>query len=163
MGQNWIACSSLITPRRYDLAIKWRFFSNLSDPDARQLYIWHIWQRKAANAKIGLGTDSNKADLNDYLVKAYELCCSMKEYGFDPQYAIPVDPDGEILGGAHRLACAIALGFKSVPVGWQEKRVWAPTWDRQWFVDAGVSADDLARLDADWMALNDLYGIGNQE
>ena len=144
-----------------DLAVKYRFFRHLcvgDDPDSERLYIWHIESRKAANAKINLGMDS-KSGTDQYVTDCRNLLISMANRGFDPAYAIPVDPDGELLGGAHRVACALALGIETVPVERKDQRVWAPAWDRQWFVDNGMSASDLERVAYKLHVLTDNRGL----
>lgn len=150
---EWLNCHRLIKPRRYDLAVKWRFFQNLDDSDSMRLYCWHIETRMATNAVQGIGMDSNKLWINEYVQKCHELHRSMCRRGFDPTYAIPIDPDENLLGGAHRLACAIALGFVSVPVNRKSQMAWAPAWDRDWFVNAGLDESDLLKLDVDWAGL----------
>ena len=75
---------------------------------------------------------------------------SMQREGFNPKQAIPIDPDRELLAGAHRLACAIALGIDTVPVERRTNKVWAPPWDYEWFVNAGMDFDNLMRLERDW-------------
>ena len=100
--------------------------------------------------KLGLSTDRWKRCAGDYVVAAKELHASMVRSGFLSAYAIPIDPNGELLGGAHRLACAMALGIESIPVERNTRMVWAPAWNEAWFVEHGVSEADLARIKADW-------------
>lgn len=102
-----------------------------------------------------MATDQWKRTVHDYVHSAAILLYSMSINGFDPDHVIPIDPDGELLGGAHRLACTLALGIDTVPVKPHEQRIWAPAWGRDWFVDNGMAEDDLIRLDVDWKALND--------
>jgi hypothetical protein len=100
----------------------------------------------------GLSTDQWKRTLDDYVASAKALHASMVDKGFDPAWPIPVDPDGELLGGAHRLACAMALGIESVAVTHSPGYVWAPAWGVAWFTAAGMAHDDLMRLTDDWIA-----------
>lgn len=74
----------------------------------------------------------------------------MAHRGFLPEGAVPVDPDGELLGGAHRVACALALGIEEIAIERKENRAWAPPWDMQWFIDHGMGEEDLERLRQDW-------------
>jgi hypothetical protein len=152
-----ISTHDLISHRRWDVAIKHRFFAHLrygGDPDSDRVYRWHIEQRKAANAKINLGMDG-KSGTDQYVQDCRNLIKLMWEYGFLPQYAIPIDVDGELLGGAHRLACALALGIDAVPVERHHRRAIAPAWGEQWFIDNGLLESDLERLREDfsqWVA-----------
>ena len=163
MAQCWSTCQTiptvrLISRRRYDLAVKWRLFRHFitgADPDSIRVYQWHIEARKSTNAKVNVGMDSNKRDLGIYVRAAADLCESMTRIGFVPSYAIPIDPDIELLGGAHRTACALALGIDDVPVVSMPQRVWAPPWDLQWFIDNGMNDSDLERLKSDFEGMYD--------
>lgn len=147
----------LVTPRRFDLAVKWRLFRHLvwgNDPDAIRIYRWHIETRKASNAKVNLGMDG-KSGTDHYIETASALCASMALRGFVdiPEWRIPVDPNGELLGGAHRVACALALEIAQVPVVRMPQLAWAPPWGEQWFIDQGMAGEDLERLRQDWKSL----------
>jgi hypothetical protein len=135
--------------------VKWRFFRHLctgDDPDSERIYRWHLSARKAANAKINLGMDS-KSGSDQYVADCRNLLVSMVNKGFDLAHAIPIDPDGELLGGAHRLACALALGIDVVPVTRQPQYVWAPSWGRD-FITNGMNEADIHRLEQDWKLIN---------
>lgn len=134
--------------------MKHRFFVSLlrgGDADAERLYRWHIATRKDANAKWGIGMDG-KSGTDEYVTDCRNLVVSMS-YGFAPQYPIPIDPNGELLGGAHRLACALALGIATVPIAPQTRLAWAPAWDEAWFRAHGITGSDLERLRRDWESL----------
>jgi hypothetical protein len=131
--------------------VKYRFFVHLlggDDPQAEQVYRWHIEERSGPRMKAGLTTDKWKQTLDDYVEAAKLLIVSMMHQGFSPYYAVPVDPAGELLDGAHRVACAVALGIKEIDVERHARRVWAPAWDAEWFKAHGVA--DFDRLMADW-------------
>lgn len=147
----------LVTPRRYDLAIKWRLFRYFlvgGDTEAVRLYRWTIEARSGARMAANVPTDQWKMTVDDYVASAAALCRSMAYRGFDATCAVPIDPDGELLNGSHRVACALALGIGDCPVRRERKMAWAPAWDYQWFVVHGMDEEDLSRLKADWEALN---------
>lgn len=96
----------------------------------------------------GLSTDGWKGALDDYVSAATSLFGSMAEKGFDPRHAVPIDPDGELLGGAHRVACALALEIERIPVERHPSRVWAPAWDAEWFRVNGMKEAGIAGLEA---------------
>ena len=136
--------------------MKWRLFRSRlhgGDPDAERVYRWHIEARSGARLSAGLATDRWKRTIDDYVVSAGTLFASMFVDGFDPKQAIPLDPNGELLDGSHRLACALALGIEAVPVTHSSRLAWAPAWGEAWFVEKGMAAEDLARLRADYAAL----------
>lgn len=140
-----------------DLAVKWRFFRHLlggKDANAERIYRWHIEQRSGPRMQLGLPTDQWKKTTADYVKGARDLLRSMEQYGFMPlRGSIPVDPDGELLGGAHRVACAMALGIPLVSINRLGSHVWAPPWCREWFIEHGMAPRDLLELDVAWEAM----------
>ena len=145
----------LLTPRRLDLAVKWRFFRHLlggADPDSERVYRWHIRKRSETRMQIGLPTDQWKRSVDDYVIAAASLFASMQTNGFNITEPIPIDPVGELLGGAHRLACARALDVNVHAQMWNYT-AWAPAWDYAWFADNGMTGPDLIRLLADWVEM----------
>jgi hypothetical protein len=94
-----------------------------------------------------------KADTDHYVRMAAGLYASMVLRGFLASGAVPLDRNGELLGGAHRVACALALGIAEIPVVRMPQKVRAPAWDEQWFIDEGMGAEDLERLRQDWEGL----------
>lgn len=147
---------ALVRPRRWDIAVKHRLFRHMlkgGDPESVRVYKWHIAQRVGARIEAGIPTDRWKLTLNDYLASAQALLLSMVQDGFSPHHPIPVDRNGEILGGAHRLACALALNIETVPVARSDIECWAPAWNEAWFRDHGMQPADLDRLREDWQSL----------
>ena len=141
---------SLVTSRRFDLAVKFSFFHHLlhgDDYDSERVYRWHIEKRSGHRMESGVATDGWKRSLDDYVASAASLAASMAHRGFLPHGAVPVDPNGELLGGVHRVACAIACGIDAIPVVRMESFVWAHPWDRGWFIGNGESMEDLVFLD----------------
>lgn len=136
-----------------DLAVKARYFRHLiggHDPDSERVYRWHILKRSGPRMTAGLRTDQWKRTVEHYVISAKALFAAMAHEGFSPEYPIPVDPNGELLGGAHRLACAIALNLVGVTVQRPGGYVWAPAWDHAWFVTNGMSKTDLDRTVQDF-------------
>ncbi len=138
--------------------MKYRFFQHLlggEDTGASDIYCWHIKERSGARMAAGFATDQWKRTTDDYISSAKALALSMQDHGYDERYPIPIDADGELLGGAHRLACAIALGIERVPVEpHANKKVWAPAWGLEWFTNVGVPKEVLRRILADWLDMN---------
>jgi hypothetical protein len=135
---------ALFSPQRLDLVVKWRLFRhwiNGSYPSAEEDYLWHIDQRQGAN-QIPLGI---------YVPKAWKLYNAMKNDGFNPAFAVPVNVNGIILGGAHRTACAAALGIDMHIEKLDTEHQW-PDWGKAWFLSHGMDAElpgimeDHARL-----------------
>jgi hypothetical protein len=147
----------LVTPRRLDLAVKWRFFRSLdagANPyeraTAERLYRWHIEARSGERLGAGLPTDKWKTGIDDYVREAVRIHTSMAENGFDQRFPVPVDPNGELLDGSHRVACALALGITRITVLIASHYAWALPWDWPWFLQHMDDGDDLAGIRADF-------------
>jgi hypothetical protein len=144
---------NLLTPRRMDLAVKWRFFSHLlygGDQEAERVYRWHIAERSGHRMNVGMATDQWKRSLDDYVEAAQALCASLSAHQFMTCFAVPVDPTGELLDGSHRVACSLALRIPEIPVAVQPRSAWAPAWDVEWFKGHHMPLDDFDRMMSDW-------------
>lgn len=144
-----LPATQLVTNRRWDVAVKWRLFRHLEGGDdhaALDIYLWHIEQRILPRLEAGLSTDQWKRSLDDYVKAATALHQNMVRQGFDARLPIPVDPAGELLGGAHRLACALSLGIKAVPIQRLHYAAWAPAWGETWFRARGLDEANIAIL-----------------
>lgn len=139
-----------------DLAVKHRFFKSLSggdDPEAEEIYRLHIQARSGKRMEAGLATDQWKTETDDYVSSATGLLQSMSSSGFNDACAVPIDPDGELLGGAHRVACALSLGIPHIAVELRPEYVWAPAWDYLWFTE-NIPKLYRSRILQDWINLN---------
>src|SRR3990167_1011619 len=137
----------LLQPRRLDLVVKWRLFCNITDPETINVYLWHIARRRASGF-----VDSTKDSLDVFLPAARGLLASMSSNGFDSAYPVPVDRNGDIMGGAHRVACALALGEPAWATR-SERLAWAPSWDAAWFRQHGMPEGEVEGLIADYERL----------
>lgn len=104
--------------------------------------------------QAGLRTDYWKTSLEDYLLSACYLFGEIKKRGFSPKFPIPIDPYGELLNGSHRVALAVALDVKVIPVIHEKRHVWAPAWNFDWFVKNGMLKHDLDMLEEDLEKMN---------
>lgn len=96
--------------------------------------------------QAGVMTDVWKQDIADYERAAEALFHSMQCAGFDPSCAVPVDVDGELFNGSHRVACALALDIANISVDQRQGIVWAPEWGERWFREAGASESLIEEL-----------------
>jgi hypothetical protein len=143
---------SLLSADRIDIAIKWRLFRHLiegGDPESLAVYRKHIMGRTGGREPGGW-----KRCAEDYVSGARELLASMKAHGFDPAHPVPVGSNGRIRNGAHRIACALALGI-DVIVRRIDKPGTAAPWDEHWLRRGGLNDGEIARARAD---LRRLYG-----
>lgn len=149
---------SLLSVRRFDIPVKYRYFRHLAcvedDPAAEQLYLWHIDRRRNQGLR-----DEGKETAEDYVSAAVNLYTNMSAKGYDDKFPIPVDPHGEILGGAHRLACALLLNL-DVPIQRCQQEAWAPSWSFRWFCFHQVHPEDRIRMVNDWEYLWGLHKEG---
>ena len=90
--------------------------------------------------------DETKYAIEDYIAAIDQLFCSMSEHGFNYYHPIPIDRNGELLDGSHRVACALALGIEKVPVIQHDSKVWAPPWDSVWFFEHGCPMETVKEL-----------------
>lgn len=140
-----------------DLGLKWRFFKSQfgSDDDAERVYRWHIEARSGSRLDADIPTDRWKTKIDDYVGAAKSLWQSMSSTGFNKAHPVPIDPNGELLDGSHRVACALALDITNIWVELRPDYVWAPAWDYFWFLNAKMPKDDMRRLlITDWYNLN---------
>jgi len=140
----------LLTPKRLDLVVKHRFFRHLidgNDPGAEEVYRWHIMHRTK-----GFERGSWKGTVDDYVRGARELLASMRERGFDPAYPVEITQEGRIMSGAHRIACALALGLP-IYVRIRKPPKNSADWGETWFRRAGMKGEALQRLLRDWKQL----------
>ena len=68
---NWLTLPPrrLVTLRRYDLAVKHRYFRHLlfgSDPDAERVYLLMQDKRSGARMRMNMATDTWKVRLDDF-------------------------------------------------------------------------------------------------
>jgi hypothetical protein len=140
-----------VIPERLDLVIKWRYFLHLndgSDPESTRLYLWHI------NARTGgIEPGGGKSTLAAYMTHARALQRHMKAHGFNDDHPIRVGTNGRLMDGAHRIACALALGVRRIPVVTVDKPGRARDWGAACLTGHGIDPDDLARLEADFKVL----------
>lgn len=94
----------------------------------------------------GVVTDKWKKNLIDYGAASYALYDAMEKNGFDPAFPVPIDPNGELLDGSHRVACALALGIEEIPVLHRADYVWAPEWGLQWFVNNDFTKEEIETI-----------------
>lgn len=76
--------------------------------------------------------------------------------GFNPEHPVPVDENDDILGGAHRVACALALQIRVHCVR-SDKLAWAPEWGSAWFKQMGMPPHKVEELLKDRGALAGFY------
>ena len=147
-----------------DLAVKWRFFKHLSggdDPESEHVYRLHIEARSGARMEAGFVTDQWKTETDDYVSSATGLFESMSSGGFKATCAVPIDRKGELLGGAHRVACALSLGIPQIMCEIfidrdVVKEKFPPPWDYFWFTE-NMPKTGNKKILKDWLELNGQY------
>ena len=136
----------IIYPNRYDIAVKYKYFSDLhkgvkSISASKGMYQWHINKRTG-----GKEPKSQKITLADYIDACYALLRSMDSNGYNEFYPIKIDSNYNLHGGAHRLSCAVLLHLPicaEVKVTTKTPRLW----DKQWFIDKGLDNISLVKIE----------------
>lgn len=152
-GIEYLPPSSIWTADRLDIAAKVFYVRAYLDPAGplsdsdRDGYRRHIFERTAGREPESLG----KTTLDDYERCFIALIESIKTEGFQRAGAIPIDDEGNILNGAHRLAVAIGLGHESVPVVRMPKARRGPEWGIRWFLQHGFKPAEVNRLLHAWV------------
>ncbi len=150
---EYLSPLSLWKADRLDIAVKLLYVRAYLNPtgdqadDARALYRRHIVQRTNGREPESLG----KTCFEDYERSFIALIESIKAEGLQEACAIPVDGEGRILNGAHRLAIALALGLESVPVVRLPPPWKGLEWGMGWFLHYGFKPAEINRLLQCWI------------
>lgn len=130
---------SLLSIRRLDVFLKKLYFDVIGGRRTRnadlivRLYRKHIAIRTGGVEPPDLHRPEhriNKQCVQDYEFWAYDLLHSIQTEGFRTDRAIPISDDLLLLNGAHRLAAAISVGLKDIPIVRQSA---GATWGLEWF------------------------------
>lgn len=147
----------LFTARRLDLVVKYLFFRALAEERDvalyESLYRRHIERRTAGVEPVDFSTGqlSAKRSTDAYLHGCHTLLDSMRREGFREADAVPVAPGGALANGAHRVACALALGLR-VPIRHHPQA--GPAWDFAWFEQNQFSAAEISLILRHWVTLH---------
>lgn len=142
----WTTPVSMLTPRRLDLVIKYRYALHVlggGDPYSEAIYRWHIQSRTG-----GVEPGSWKRSVDDYVEGFQTLLHSLRVWGFDKKSPVKVGNDGNLLGGAHRIAGSLALN-KRVYVVTAKRRGVIRAWDREELMRNGLKPSDLHKIEAE--------------
>lgn len=153
----WVDPISLLHPGRMDVIVKILYarqllnYPNLNSTiDSKDLYLRHIYFRTGGKEP---GDEGRKGNLNSFIDHFEQLIHSMQVNQFQEEFAIPVSRrTGLILNGAHRLAAAIALGLKQIPIVVRDDSE-GITWGDDWFIQQGIYPHELDELIRVWISL----------
>ena len=101
--------------KRFDLIFKielawaWAYGSKNEIIVAEEAYLEHIRAHNGFCEKHPL-----RLHPFDFIRDAFSTMRSILRKGFDPRYPIPLSSNGELLGGAHRLAACVAYRYQCV-------------------------------------------------
>jgi len=147
---------AILSPRRLDVVVKYLFFlaliENRDVAIYEKLYRKHIELRTGGAEKrdASNGRLSEKRSVDDYVAACHALLHSMRTNGFQDKHAIPLGVDGSLLNGAHRLACALALGLR---IAVERMPMSGPGWGFDWSVQREFSAAELSLVLGGWCTL----------
>lgn len=153
----------LFTEDRLDLTVRYIYARELKERlnnSVTSHEIYRIESQYESWYRRMMMTQNNGSEPTEYFMSAYfseyscksgwksfrngfiELLDSMKADGFIKDYFVPVDINGRILNGAHRVAGAAALNLKM----WARRypyRSYGLCFDKDWFYDNGFSKDEV--------------------
>jgi len=136
----------LITFKRLDLIVRYLFakdiLSGCGNNDILSLYKRTCLMRTGGVEPINDYGDSVKNNIDDYITQFKKLIISLQETGYDQTRPIPMEANGYLAGGAHRIAAASALDM-DVEVQYVEKGC---RFDFSWFVENGFATHDRMRI-----------------
>lgn len=127
----------LLTTNRFDVLAKLDYLKNIQYSDksdwSKRVYLEHIKAFNNFHEQDGSGKNSDQ----EFLKRFNELYDSIKKKGCNKDISIiPIDKDGVIIDGAHRLACAINLGLD---VYCWVTNISAKKYPYKYFIDRGFS------------------------
>ena len=124
-----------MTPARLDIVVKLMFFEGVRNAG---IYRKHIEGRTGGRERR-----SWKTSVEDYFQAAQNLMRSMRANGFDPSEPVEFGSNLNLRGGAHRIACALALDVH-VRVRIADKPGKAAAWGEEYMRGAGMSDTELS-------------------
>lgn len=134
-----ICSKELLNINRFDLLAKLDYLKNIEYADksdwSERVYLEHIKAFNSFNEQDGSDKNSAKKFINNF----NELYESIKRQGFNKDISIiPIDNNGIIIDGAHRLACSIILGLD---VYCWVTNISAKNYSYQYFLNRGFSQE----------------------
>ena len=136
----------LITFKRLDLVVRYLYAKDIlarcGNNDILSLYKRNCLMRTGGIEPVNEHGISVKNSIGDYITQFKELIASLQEKGYDKNYPIPMQTNGCLANGAHRIAAAAALEM-DVEVQYVERGCKI---DFDWFVENGFSTEDKMRI-----------------
>lgn len=131
--------NKLVSCDRFDIFAKYIYakYRKNSVPEdwAEKVYLAHI---KVFNGFVE-NDNSNKIGSDSFINEFNALLDSISANGFDPKTSIiPVDSDGVIIDGAHRVAASLLSG---ADVQISKLKTHAPSYNYEYFLKNGLSKD----------------------
>lgn len=125
-----LPAKDIISSERMDIIIRYLYardiLAGINPEGHKNLYSRFILTVNGAEEPLGVGTFqdqftgySNKKGIKAFTDDFGHLLELMQKEGFYKEKAIPLNREGSLLNGSHRLACALAL----------EKKIWADYYD----------------------------------
>lgn len=135
----------LLSDKHYDVFVRYGYAEALmKDKKSEDYLFWKEIYDKMQTARVG---QPKRAEF-DGLIRSFQ------KIGFDERFPIPVDEDYELLDGSHRLACAALFNADPKVVVHSSA---SHSYDESWFVGAGFSESELARINDVRDRLNSKY------
>ncbi len=133
--------ANLLTPNRIDVVIKYLYarsiLSNIDSKFLKNLYLRHI---KNINGFVEKD-DTDKIGEQAFLDSFQKMIKATSNQTENKKFLIPVNKEGQILDGAHRLSLALAYGMKSIDSITLD--VLGQVYDYKFFKESSLSEEEL--------------------
>lgn len=135
----------LLSLNRIDIGVKIKLakhmLGKLEDQSAKIRYLETI--RAFTNGSFREPGNKNKKSADSYLQSFWETISSMRAHGFRSS-VIAVSETGSPVDGSHRLAAAIALNIRKVPIAFTNVR--EKIYDSEYFLRRGLDSKTVEKL-----------------
>lgn len=143
---QWVDARQFITPNRIDLIAKIKYVEaydrNLKTDFFKELYKRNI--DACTNGTFSENGNDKKNSFQDFLSTFHQLIEEIKTNGFDASKSIiPVNEDGEMMDGAHRVSICAYYGLKIPIIRFPIK---STAMDVNFFRKRVVAEDDLSYM-----------------
>lgn len=164
-GENFyerISPREILTYQRLDLIVRYLLakdiLSGIENQENTSLYARMLLTRSNAREGQDYFSAYERNGTREFIDALAKVCQSMRNKGFDKQYAIPVGKGNLLLNGAHRSVTALAL----------EEQIWVKHYEglqgttdfvMDWFEKNGFSVEDRIRILRGYADLHECCGI----
>lgn len=125
---------NLLSNRHYHIFLKFAYANAFAQDNSRDIAFWRRLYDKMQIARTGISKCSNFD----------KLIISLEKNGYNHSFPIPVDRQGGILDGSHRVAISLVFGiYPNIEI----YNSFSHAYDRKWFLQNDFSFEELYHID----------------